>query len=572
MSLIKRSIGFTKTIKNVNRFTEILTVLGRNGLDEFIIKTNLHEKIPGFVIPKKRIEAILTSDDYPTDDFWQSIGFRLRKSFEELGPSFVKLGQLMASREDIFPPSLIRELKQLQNNAQPIEFAVAREVIEKNLKKPISEVFATIDEKPIGKASIGVAYRGKLKSGEEVVIKVRRPNIKRTIYGDFEIIKFITLQLEKLGPEVKILGLSRLIDDFFRSIILEMNFIIEASNADKLRKNLLKKDPDNILILPRVFKELSSEEILVLEFLDGTPFNKFTSMEALGLDMEPKLLKSVELFLDSMLSDGFFHADLHGGNFLKQSNGQIGIIDFGLMGTLSKKNRTNLIAILYALTTNNYENLVYEFLDVAEYEQAPDQEALVRDIQSALSPFVGLSVQDTDVNFLFRSIVGALSKHQLYLPREWFIIFRAIMVLDGVGKSLNLNLNVFDIISKILPKIITQVTSKEAMMEEVTWLGRDTLQSLRIIPRQLRWFFRELSKNNYTFDINLKGMSQDLKMLSRSINSVGFMLISCATLIVGTFFVEVKNIQHIADIPVMTWIFWSFSFYTFVRASLLTRN
>ena len=137
MSLIKRSIGFTKTIKNVNRFTEILTVLGRNGLDEFIIKTGLHEKIPGFVLPKKRIEAILTSEDYPTDDFWQSIGFRLRKSFEQLGPSFVKLGQLMASREDIFPPSFIKELKQLQNNALPIEFIVAKEVIEKNLGKPI---------------------------------------------------------------------------------------------------------------------------------------------------------------------------------------------------------------------------------------------------------------------------------------------------------------------------------------------------------------------------------------------------------------------------------------------------
>ena len=189
MDLIKTGIGISKTIKNVSRFREILTVLSRHGFSELILKSGLDKVIPGFVLPARVSE--LKNEDLSNDEWWQTFGEQLRLSFEELGPSFIKLGQLLSTREDILDPALIKELKFLQNKVKGIPFEVAKKVIEDNLGKKLSEVFLIIDEKPIGTASIGVVYKAQLHSGQKVVVKVRRPNIAKLIITDFEILIFI---------------------------------------------------------------------------------------------------------------------------------------------------------------------------------------------------------------------------------------------------------------------------------------------------------------------------------------------------------------------------------------------
>lgn len=571
MDIVKTGIGLTKTIKNVTRLREILNVFWRNGFDEFIIKTNLQSKIPGFVLPKKRLAAAIEEQDDDAD-MWHSIGFRLRKSFEELGPSFIKLGQLMASREDLLDPELIKELKLLQNKVQGIPYSVAREIIEKNLDKPFDEVFSQLEERPIGTASIGIAYRGILVSGEDVVVKIRRPKIKQIINTDFEIIAFIVAQIDKVSSDFKYMGASRAIDDFFKSIQVELNFLVEAQNCQKLKKNLESIDTDKMFVLPNVFKEFSTEEILVMEYLNGKPFNEVGDLEAEDPELEPKLQKCVRMFTHTILADGFFHADLHGGNFFLMPDGKIGLIDFGLMGSLSKKNRTNLVAILLALVTNNYENLVFEFLDVADYETIPNHEVLTRDIQDALSPFVGMSVQETDVTLLVHSIVTSLSKHQMYLPREWFIIFRALMTLDGLGKSINIDLNVFEVIDEEIHGIMAELVSKESMTEDALWLARDTLNSVRIIPRHIRWVLKEFAKRKYRFEVELSGIQRDVRLISKSIYFIGMMLLASTLIFSGVFLVKDIQISTYEDIPVVVWVFWSIATLSIFRASTFIKN
>ena len=401
MDLIKTGIGISKTIKNVARFREILTVLSRHGFSELIVKSGLDKVIPGFVLPARVSQ--LKREDLSPDEWWQIFGSQLRQSFEELGPSFIKLGQLLATREDIFDPALIKELKLLQNKVKGIPFDVARQVIETNLGRKIETVFTSFDQEAIGTASIGVVYKAVLLNGEKVVVKVKRPHIAKTINTDFEILLFIVERLERASSDIKFLGLSKVIKDFFKSTQTELNFQTEAQNCERLKKNLESIDKDGFLVVPKVYKEFSSQEVLVLEFLEGKPFNEFSSLEQLGEITVQRLLRSVELFTHTLLADGFFHADLHGGNFFVLPENKIGIIDFGLMGTLSKKNRANLIAIMYSLLSHNYDNLVYEFLEVAEYEKIPDHEELIRDIKDAISPFVGLSVKETNMSELVRT-------------------------------------------------------------------------------------------------------------------------------------------------------------------------
>lgn len=569
MDLIKTGLGISKTIKNVARFREILTVLSRHGFAELIVKSGLDKVIPGFVLPGRVSE--LKREDISSDDWWQIFGSQLRMSFEELGPSFIKLGQLLATREDILEPPMIRELKLLQNKVKGIPFQTALEVIETSLGKKVNEVFSHIDEIAIGTASIGVVYKAELINGDKVVVKVRRPGIAKTITTDFEILLFIIKRLEKSSSDIRFLGMSKMINDFFKSTQNELNFQVEAQNCERLKKNLSVIDKEGFLVVPNVYREFTTQEVIVLEFMDGRPFNEFHSLEQLGPVVVERLLRSVELFTHTLLADGFFHADLHGGNFFVMPDQRIGIIDFGLMGTLSKKNRANLVAIMYSLITHNFENLVYEFLEVAEYENIPDHEELIRDIKDAISPYVGLSVKETNMSELVRNLIKTLSKHELYLPREWFIIFRALITLDGVGKSIGLDLNIFQILEKDLDKLVGEILSKKNAQEELMWVAKDVLSSLRIVPKHMKWFLKEVSRNNYALEIKIKEVDNLSKSISRSFFLLGLSLLACVFILCGTLFVRNVNVLSVYDIPLLSWIFWFFAGYLLLRITTLKR-
>jgi ubiquinone biosynthesis protein len=552
MDIVKTGIGIGKTIKNVARFQEIVLVLSKNGLRSLLRKSALTESI----IENDNSPADLDLTQ-PSDDSWKKFAVSLRQSFEELGPSFMKLGQLMATREDLFPRAFIVELRKLQNQAKPILFASAQEVLRQSLQKPWEDVFSSIEENPIGNASIGVVYRAWLKDGSPVVIKIQRPGIDKLIRTDFEIMRFVFQNLEKNSEVLRQLSLSRMIDDFFKAMISELNFLHEALNAQRLRENLNELDQDKIFMIPHIYTEYSSAQILVMEFLQGRPFNTFKNVLEFDVTIVKKLEKSVELFIHTLLAHGFFHADLHGGNFFILENQKIGLIDFGLMGTLSKKNRANLVSILFALLHHDYENLVYEFLEVAEYESIPDTNELIRDLREALSPFVGLSLQQSNMTDLVHAIVTTLLKHRLTLPREWFIIFRALMTLDGTGRSIGLDINVFLILEKELPALMSTILSSQTIKEEALWVGKDLVSSLRLLPKHLNWFIKQSSKRGYSLDVRIQNFSQTFKSIAKSLHFIGISFFASTLVIVGSFSLFSERApQTISDISPFSWIFW----------------
>ena len=570
MDLIKRGIEIKNAFKSAGRLKEILSVLARNGFDEFIVKSGLHSKIPGFVLPKSRIEERL--EELQDEKFSRAIGYRLRKSFEELGPGFVKIGQLLASREDLFPPEFIEEMRLLQNEVQGMPFREVKSFVEESLEESTEKYFNSIEETPIGTASIACVYKGRLKSGEDVVIKVRRPGIVKIIETDFSLITLLVNQLEKASEDIRTLGLSKVVNDFGKSLQLELDLRIESLNCDKLRNNVKHHDRIDLFHIPKIYKDLVREDFIVMEFLEGIPFNKLNlDDEKFKAEIHEKLLSGVDNFVKTLLKDGFFHADLHGGNFLYLTSGKIGIIDFGLMGNLSARNRTNLIAIIYALVTNNFENLVYEFLDVAEYSQIPDQDLLIRDIRDCLAPYLGLSVQDTNFPLLVRAIVTTMSKHQIHLPREWFIIFRALITLDGVGKSVDIDLNIFEILDKDIRGIIDEVFSKDKAIEEGIWLAKDSLMSFRQVPRHVRWYLKDFSKSGYKHKIDIANLETSSKNLSISVQFLGYAIVSSMLIICGTLLIGKVPVLHWTEIPTVSWIFWSMSLILFLRGFVTLR-
>jgi ubiquinone biosynthesis protein len=571
MDIIKTGIEFTKTIKNVGRLKEILSVFALNGFDEFIIKSKLNEVIPGFVLPRR--DAIKSSlEDYEAEDFWESVGYRLRKSFESLGPGFIKIGQLLATRDDIFEKGLIDELKKLQNNVKSPDFSESKKTIEDSLKGPLENSFAHFEQKPLATASIASVYRAKLKSGEQVVVKVKKNNIKEVIDVDFQIFKYLVFQLERVSNDIKFLGLSRVIDDFYISVQNELNLNLERVNLKKIKKNTEAIDKNKLILIPNVYEEFSSEDILVMDYLDGRSFNLLKE-EDVNQDLADKLIEAVSLFIQSLLKDGVFHADLHGGNFFILENGQLGIVDFGSVGTLSRRNRNSLISILYSMVTHNFENLVYEFLDVADYDEIPNYQILIRDMKDCLSPFMGLNTNELSINIIFYNLIRVLSKHKIFLPREWYIIFRAIIVLDGVGRSIGLEINVYELLEKDIRSLVKGLVSKDEMLEESMWFARDILNSMRVLPRHGSWFLKEFSKNNYALQIrhHSEGIDKGIQNLTISMKFLGWILLSGVLILSGVLLLAPRGIPEIKELPILVIVFWLLSLGCVIKAVRLKK-
>ena len=452
MGIIKRGIKITRTIRNAARFREIISIFARNGLDEFILRARLHRFAPSIMLPSSRIEKAI--EGLGEVSWGTIIGYRLRRSFEELGPSFIKIGQLLSTREDIFPSGFIEQMKYLRDSVQGIPFGDAMESLNKSLGRDYHEVFDFIEEEPIGTASIGLVYRAKLKGGDSVVVKIRRPGIKKIISMDIAIIKVIVEKLETTSEQVRYLGLSKLVRDFGNSLQSELDFQREALNCNRQRKSLLASSNKDSFHIPKVYEEFTCEDVLVLEELRGVKFSDLEKRKEINKEIKDRMLDGFNLFIRNILVDGFFHADLHSGNFFLLEDGRIGIVDFGLVGFLGKKSRVNLIGILYFMITHNYENLTYEFLEVAEYEGVPDIDKLVIDLRESLSPFMGLSSSQIDPSLLFTKIFKILSGNKIYLPSDWFVVFRALITLDGVGRSLGVDVDILSLIEKNLKSII----------------------------------------------------------------------------------------------------------------------
>lgn len=558
MGIITTGYKITQTIKNINRLREIVTIFARHGFDEFIPQ-GVIRLIPGFVLPKATKKKIKEELEKLDESSWaEIIGLRLRLCFEELGPAFIKFGQLFSSREDLFDDGFINQMKLLRDQVSPLGFEKVKAQVELSLGKKIEEVFSSVDINPIGTASIGLVYKAKLLSGEDVVLKVRRPGITDVIATDLSILLFMAKMAEKVEGEIRYLGVSRVLEDFSVSLQNEFNFNIEALNCGKIKKIISKYPNHEIFYIPHIFQEYTTVDLLVMELVEGIPFSDNLEIKKHLDILAPKLDISVRMFVKTFLTDGTFHADLHGGNFFFTKDEKIALIDFGLIGNLSRNARQNLAAIIYSLINNNYETLVNEFLDVAHYENIPNVEKLVQDMRSALAPYVGLTVKQTNFTLLLRQILKTLREHQIYLPNDWFIVFRALITLDGVGKSLGLDFDIFSFLQEDIEEIIQSNFEKKYFLEEALWLGKDVLNSSRLIPRHLRWFLKTWSKNDYAFEMKHNGLEKAFDKMSNAIIFLGFSLFSCILFMTGIQFVSHDILVNLdfANIPKVTYLLW----------------
>ncbi len=482
-------------IKDMARLRQIATVLVRHGFHQLVAAWNLQDKaILGLLLEKR-------DEDLPV----QTLFGRIVAALEDLGPTFVKLGQILSTRSDLIPQALCDELKSLQDSVGPITQEEARQCIEASLGCPIEEVFDDFDPAPLACASIAQVHTAFLKSGEKVVIKVQRPGINEKIVSDLSILHFVARQLEATIPEAAAFDPVSIAQEFERAIIKELDFNYEANNLQRFARNF---EEWPTVYIPTVYKEHSSVTVLVMEFLQA---QKITDAAATGAhDMEPIARECVRMLFKQVFEDGFFHGDLHPGNLLILEDGRIGLIDFGLIGRMTGAMKDQMADLLLCIVMANYEGVARSFYDLCIKTTRVDYPAFEGDVIELMERyFDNASLAEVDFGALLKDLIDGAIRHNVRIPPDFTMFFKAIMTVEGIGKIVSPDLDLVSECRPYVEKLVAARYSPERVFKNLV----DVLQSFVRLGKQFPLTATEFLTQVQDGKITLRIEDQHVQML-----------------------------------------------------------
>jgi ubiquinone biosynthesis protein len=461
-------------------------------------------------------------------DSGKSLGLRLREAFQELGPTFVKLGQVLSMRPDLVPEPILDELVQLQDNVAPVAFDLIQKKIEEELGKPLSLAFRDFNPTPLAAGSIGQVHEATLMSGEKVVVKVLRPDIRKVIETDVALLSWMAETFEKYFPELRVLNPRVFVEEFFKSLQFELDFKIEANNIAKISRNLVEFKE---IRTPKVYKELSTHEVLVLEKFEGIRLNDKERIQSSDIDRKKIAELGARAFLYSVLKYGVFHGDLHGGNLFILPGNQLGLIDFGIVGRLSQKSRDQLAVMVWALIQEDYETLCYTYAELGSADTSVDFDSFQREVRSVLSPYLGLSIDEVNTGRVLIEATKIAAKYQIRVPGDWMLVFRAIVTMEGMGRLLDPDFDMIAMGEGLILDLVKIQTSVSRIKSDAFKISKDLLSLLDVVPRNIRWALQKFARNDYALEVRspeiqrlAKSTEMGHKRTSNSIFSGGILL------------------------------------------------
>lgn len=421
-TLVNSSRALITGAREVARFREIASVFIRHGFGWVYAQMRLRRELQVEHEGADLNRAALASPD---------TGKRLVAAFSELGPTFVKLGQILSTRSDLLPPSIIEELATLQDNVDPLPWKDIEAQLKRNLGPDWRDKFSHIDEKPLASASIAQVHRARLQDGTQVVLKVQRPQVAPKIESDLGILYVMSGWLEEAIEEAQVMDLRGIITGFTKSISQELDFKIEARNIERFAR--LHAENSDVLF-PRVFDELSTSEVLCMQFLEG---RKFSEVIESGEDVGGLIDVYFKVAYKMLFIDGFFHGDLHPGNVLVMDGPKLGILDCGMVGRLSPAMKDKVIDILYAVLNEDLEAMARTFYALAIKTGPVDYQRFEADTVELGERYLsGLPLSEVQIGTLFAELVAGATRHRVRMPTDFTMMFKAILTTEGMAKTL----------------------------------------------------------------------------------------------------------------------------------------
>jgi ubiquinone biosynthesis protein len=483
-----------KAVSTGARYREIVSILSRHGLG-FLVDS-VQEGRPAETAPE-----------------------HVRLALEELGPTFVKLGQLLSTRGDLLPPEYVAELAKLQDAAPPVPAEAIRAVVAEELGSGVEEAFETFDLEPLAAASIGQAHAATLHDGTEVVVKVRRPGAVEQVEQDLEILRNLAARAvrhSQTAAEYDAVGLA---DEFARTLRAELDYLTEGRNADRFANNF--EDEPSIRI-PRLYWETTTSRVLTLERIRGIKVSDLDALDAAGIDRHAVAERATRATAKMVFDDGFFHADPHPGNFFVQDDGVIGVIDFGMVGSIDERLRGQLGEVLVAFTRGDADRLTDAVLELGVAQAAVDRAALSRDVGEFLQRYADVGVGEISLEQVIGEILAIVRRHRLRLPSDLALLLRVLVMDQGLAAALDPSFLVQDELVPYARRLVSQETAPEVLAQRLAQAGQDAAQLGVELPEQARRLLHTAEAG----DLQVRLHADDLEPLATRVERVGNRLVA----------------------------------------------
>ncbi|WP_029903400.1 AarF/ABC1/UbiB kinase family protein [Prevotella sp. 10(H)] len=482
-------------IKKIKRTARVAAVLSKYGFETLVTQTDLKKLIP---------DAYIEHSEKRKEAFSLSIYERIRMVLEELGPAYVKLGQLMSNRDDLLPEELIVELQKLQDQVQAKDIDL-RATLKEELGIEPDDIFEEIDLEPIAAASLSQVYTAVMREGQKkIIIKVKRKGIREIIEADILIMKDLASILEKYYDAARKVGLYNIVCTFEKAVITELSFTQELANIERFRINF--KNNDTIYV-PATYKELSNSNILCMEFIDGIKVSDKQQLLDSGLDTKVLAERIVDLYLKQIIDYGFFHADPHSGNIFILPDGKVVFIDYGSVGKLLPKDKENLgDFVIYALR-KDVKRLIRIIKKVAVRYSIKNEEQLGRDLYELLYIMDNTSIKELDLKDIAKMVSRLLNENETILPDYIYLLVRGIILLEGIGRELGIETNIIENVKPYGIKLMKQRLNPKHLTNKVLDKLYDMGDRLEELPEDIHSLVQKVNNNDLEINHRLKGLT-----------------------------------------------------------------
>lgn len=495
--------------KHIKRYNDIVKIFIKHGFGTLLDQLGILKYLN---IKKK-------TTDREDKEKQLSIGERLRLTLEELGPTFIKLGQIMSTRSDMIPQSIIIELEKLHDSAPPFPFEDAKACIEYELGEKLEDIFTEFNKEPLGVASIGQVHLAKLKDGHEVVVKVQRPRIEKKIEEDMNILKDLAWFIDTRTKYGKLYEFRTMVKEFQSTLRAELDYRIEGENTEIFKENLSRNKQ---IVVPSVFWDYTTRGILTLEYMKGISLSKIEEVDGEYIDRETIAKTISKSIFEQILKDGFYHGDPHPGNIKILPDNRVVLLDFGMVGKLKEDRKKQFLKILLGVAFRNSRLIVEAFMGLNVINKRSDMKKLQREIDNLIDEYVELPLNEIKLAEIFNEIFDLALKYKIKMPKEFTMLVKTLATVEGVVERLSPELNMLEIAQPIARKLMLNVFSPRTIKKDITDAIFDYGDIIKDIPDFILNFLRKMEDDDYVWSFRLRGASEILKRFDKITNKISF--------------------------------------------------
>jgi ubiquinone biosynthesis protein len=500
----------------VGRTRQIITVLTRHGW--------------GWILSQMEANNSARRDPLkvPLDGNRHRQAEHLREALNELGTTFIKLGQALSTRPDLLPAEYIAELGKLQDEVPPMSFDKMEKVLIQELRKSAADLFDEFDPTPLASASIGQVYAGRLKNGQKAVVKIRRPGVAKTIDQDLEILSAMADWITAHSNLGQLYDLPAFLSEFSFRLRNELDYVREGQNANVFRKNFAG---DKSIYIPYIYWDLTTPQVITMERVYGIKINDVAAMKSASINMRLVAENAGRFTLRQLFEFGFFHADPHPGNFFVQPDGSLTVIDFGMVGRLSGQMRSSLLTMIIAMATSDADTLVDELMDAGMTRKAVRHRALSMDLEHLFENYTGGSAQFLSASQVLNEIFNIAYRHGLQMPGELAMLARLSAINEGISMTLYPEFRMLDFAAPYVMKYWQEQRSPQKMLPR---LGKSALDGLELslnLPRQASRLLKQAERGQLEFNINYDGLREIVNQMQKMANRMALSIIIGATIV-----------------------------------------